>query len=153
MAKLGREPILCFTRSGEGEGWKDSSANNPSSQSCNRCHCHKRFLERALWLSLQYLSGQTPAGSSAVSSIKLHTTGVGSTALFSGTQLGLYLDPIKPENPCAGQVPRWQRRGCYDRRQVSSADVSAFCFLICHLQLFLALHACFRQCFVSKDVL
>lgn len=33
---------------------------------------NKRFLERALWLSLQYLLGQAPATSSAVSSLKPH---------------------------------------------------------------------------------
>lgn len=152
MAKLGREHILCFTRSGEGEEWKDTSANSPSSQSCNRCLCHKRFLERAFWLSLQYLLGQTPASSSAISSLKLHTAAVGSTALFSGTQLGLYLDPIKPENPV---LTRYQDGNVEAVKTEGKFPVLMFllCFLICHLQLFLALRACFGQCFVSKDVL
>lgn len=54
---------------------------------------NKRFLERALWLSLQYLLGQAPASSSAVSSLKPHNkSGQHSSVLryTAGALLGPY---------------------------------------------------------------
>lgn len=49
---------------------------------------------------------------------------------FSGLQ-GLYLDPIKLENPFAGQVLVWQYRGCYNRRHVSALFVFQFAIYSC----------------------
>lgn len=54
---------------------------------------NKRFLKRALWLSLQYLLGQAPASSSAVSSLKPHNNRSGQHSSVLRYTAGALLGP------------------------------------------------------------